>query len=64
MLQKHSITWLWTQRTFDIATRESLLLGNQRDGEVQDWIQKVQVHGGVINSRIYMAGAEAIVTKV
>ena len=31
-----------------------LLLGNQLDGEVQDWIRKVRVHGGVINSRIVM----------
>jgi hypothetical protein len=38
------------------------LLGNL-DGDVQEWIRKVRLNGGVINSRIVLAGAEAIGTK-
>lgn len=33
------------------------------DSEVQNWIRQVRLNGGVINLRIVMAGAEAIVTK-
>ena len=33
------------------------------DNDVQNWIRKVRLNGGVINKRIVMAGAEAIVTK-
>ena len=39
-----------------------LLLGDL-DTKVQDWIRKVRINGGVINARIVMAAAEAIVTK-
>ena len=34
------------------------------DTEVQKWIKRVRLNGGVVNSRIVMAGAEAIVTKL
>jgi len=40
-----------------------LMLGSMLDGEVQDWIKKVRINGGVINIRIVMAGAEAVITK-
>ena len=33
------------------------------DGEVQNWIRQVRLSGGVINLRIVMVGAEAIVAK-
>lgn len=39
-----------------------LLLGSL-DGGVQNWVKKVRLNGGVINLRIVMAAAEAIVTK-
>lgn len=40
-----------------------LLLGESLDNEVQNWVKKIRVNGGVINARIVMAGAEAIVQK-
>lgn len=39
-----------------------LLLGNL-DSDVQSWVKNVRLSGGVVNSRILMAAAEAIVTK-
>ena len=40
-----------------------LLLGDH-DADVQQWIRRVRLSGGVINNRIVMAGAEAIMTKL
>jgi hypothetical protein len=40
-----------------------LLLGEKLDEEVQNWIRKVRLNGEVVNARIVMAGAEAIVQK-
>jgi len=39
-----------------------LLLGNL-DDDLKKWIRNIRKNGGVINSRIVMAGAEAVVTK-
>lgn len=39
------------------------MLGVDLDNDVQQWIRSVRLNGGVINARIVMAGAEAIVTK-
>ena len=36
----------------------------KHDADVQDWIKRVRINGGVINNRIVMAGAEAIMTKL
>jgi hypothetical protein len=39
-----------------------MLLGSL-DVDVQNWVRQVRLQGGVINARVVMAGAEAIVTK-
>ena len=36
----------------------------KHDDDVQDWIKRVRINGGVINNCIVMAGAEAIMTKL
>ncbi|CAC5358497.1 unnamed protein product [Mytilus coruscus] len=54
--------WYRTCHTTTFPHGNPLLLGDL-DTKVQDWIRKVRINGGVINARIGMAAAEAIVTK-
>ncbi|CAC5408148.1 unnamed protein product [Mytilus coruscus] len=49
--------------TLPYSPRGNPLLLGDLDTKVQDWIRKVRINGGVINARIVMAAAEAIVTK-
>lgn len=64
--------YYYCQFSFSVGTELSSLPHSPRgnplalgalDDNVQDWIRKVRLNGGVINTRIVMATIEAIVTK-
>ena len=46
------------------SPRGNPLLLCDHDADIQQWIRRVRLSGGVINNRIVMAGAEAIITKL